>query len=68
MFLLGVRILDDAVTDLREAEGLAHKIMTNHIFSNSWGPSDFGQSVEGPGMLASVSCSHFRHIIYFISP
>jgi proprotein convertase subtilisin/kexin type 7 len=48
----GVRILDSKVTDMREAEAFSYKLATNHIFSNSWGPTDDGKTVDGPGPLA----------------
>ena len=38
-------------SDITESLGLGH--MNNYIkvYSNSWGPSDFGFKVEGPGRL-----------------
>ena len=50
--LLGVRMLDGDVTDVVEAGSLS--LRPNHIdiYSSSWGPSDDGTTVDGPGTLA----------------
>ena len=51
----GVRMLDGKVTDRSEAEAFMVGVMSGDvdIMSASWGPNDDGQTVEGPGTLAS---------------
>lgn len=46
-------MLDGTVTDSLEAKALSHALDHNDIYSASWGPSDDGTTVEGPGKLAS---------------
>ena len=48
----GVRMLDGPVTDLVEAAALSLNPHHIDIYSSSWGPSDDGNAVEGPGNLA----------------
>ena len=40
-----------ATTDAQQAMALGHKRDDIHIYSNSWGPSDSGFGVAGPGSL-----------------
>ena len=49
---LGVRMLDGDVTDVVEAGSLSLKPNHIDIYSSSWGPSDDGTTVDGPGTLA----------------
>ncbi|XP_071951938.1 neuroendocrine convertase 1-like [Antedon mediterranea] len=49
----GIRMLDGKVTDALEAAAFSHALDHIDIFSASWGPSDDGKTVEGPGTLAS---------------
>lgn len=49
----GIRMLDGMVTDRVEAEAFSFKNNYIHIYSSSWGPSDDGRTVEGPGLMAS---------------
>ncbi|XP_065059960.1 neuroendocrine convertase 1-like [Rhopilema esculentum] len=51
----GVRMLDGRVTDRVEAESLSLNPQYIDIYSASWGPSDDGMTVEGPGTLASAA-------------
>lgn len=48
----GIRMLDGDVSDRVEAESLSHARDTVDIMSCSWGPTDDGKTVEGPGILA----------------
>ena len=48
----GVRMLDGDVTDVVEAGSLSLKPDHIDIYSSSWGPSDDGTTVDGPGNLA----------------
>ena len=38
-------------TDCQEAMALSHLSETIQIYSNSWGPPDYGGRVDGPGPL-----------------
>ncbi|GAU91046.1 hypothetical protein RvY_03375-2 [Ramazzottius varieornatus] len=49
----GIRMLDGSVTDRVEAEAFSFNNHYIDIYSSSWGPSDDGKSVEGPGLMAS---------------
>ena len=42
------------MTDLQEAAALSHGNDIIEIYSNSWGPSDSGQLVDGPGSLVQL--------------
>ncbi|XP_046655685.1 neuroendocrine convertase 1-like [Daphnia pulicaria] len=47
----GVRMLDGPVSDRVEASSLIYALEMVDIYSASWGPSDDGKTVEGPGKL-----------------
>lgn len=47
----GLRLISDSIRDADEAKALTYYYDRQHIFSNSWGPSDDGMSIEGPGSL-----------------
>ncbi|XP_013360512.1 PREDICTED: proprotein convertase subtilisin/kexin type 4 [Chinchilla lanigera] len=47
----GVRMLDGTITDVIEAQSLSLQPQHIHIYSASWGPSDDGRTVDGPGIL-----------------
>lgn len=49
--LSGIRLISDYTTDAQEAAGLTFRSDINHIYSNSWGPSDDGRRLEKPGRL-----------------
>lgn len=38
-------------TDAMEAKALSYAQNRTDIFSNSWGPADYGWVIEGPGKL-----------------
>lgn len=45
----GIRMLDQPyMTDLIEANSMAHQPQLIHIYSASWGPTDDGKTVDGP--------------------
>lgn len=48
-YFIGIRIFNQLVTDQIE-NGLGYKRDKIDIYSNSWGPSDNGRSVIGPGL------------------
>lgn len=47
----GVRMLDGAVSDLVESRAVSFNVRNISIMSASWGPSDNGKMVDGPGKL-----------------
>jgi furin len=51
----GIRLLDGRINDRLEAEALSFNTNYIDIFSASWGPSDDGKTVEGPGRLTSLA-------------
>lgn len=48
----GIRLISETVTDSTEAAGLSYMSGTNDVYSCSWGPTDDGRRLEGPGPLA----------------
>lgn len=50
----GVRMLDGPITDTVEARSVGFRVENIDIMSASWGPSDNGQMVNGPGKLSST--------------
>ncbi len=55
--LVSLRLISNerSVTDSDEAGAFAHSNALIRIKSNSWGPSDDGETLEGPGTLASAA-------------
>lgn len=53
--LAGLRLLGAGITDGTEARALGYKSRRLHIYNNSWGPSDDGAEVSGPGPLAAAA-------------
>uniref|UniRef100_A0A8B9ITL9 Proprotein convertase subtilisin/kexin type 4 n=1 Tax=Amazona collaria TaxID=241587 RepID=A0A8B9ITL9_9PSIT len=51
----GVRMLDGPITDMVEAQSLSLHPQHIHIYSASWGPTDDGKTVDGPGLLAAAA-------------
>lgn len=51
--VVGVRMLDGAVTDLLEAEAVLFNNQYVDIYSASWGPTDDGKTMEGPHRYCS---------------
>lgn len=49
--LAGLRLIAAAVNDAKEASALTFALADVDIYSNSWGPSDTGQQLAGPGPL-----------------
>lgn len=45
-------MLDGDVTDVVEASSLSLNSQHIDIYSSSWGPSDDGTTIDGPGPLA----------------
>ncbi len=47
-----IRLLSSfGMTDIQESMALSHESESIRIYCNSWGPSDSGVVVEGPGSL-----------------
>ena len=57
--LAGLQLISCSTTDTRESAALSHERQDIDIYSNSWGPSDNGETLEGPGplMLAAMENS-----------
>ncbi len=54
-------------TDLAEANYLGYKTDYIHIKSNSWGPSDVGYLVDGPGPLLQKAMENaVREVKFFV--
>jgi subtilisin family serine protease len=51
----GVRLISRAVDDATEAMALSFKGQEIDIYSCSWGPSDDGNRLEGPGYLLTLT-------------
>ena len=54
--LVGLQLISCSTTDVREGDTLSHESQDIDIYSNSWGPSDNGETLSGPGplMLAAL--------------
>uniref|UniRef100_T1JDD6 furin n=1 Tax=Strigamia maritima TaxID=126957 RepID=T1JDD6_STRMM len=48
----GIRMLDGSLSDIVEGRALSFNVTHIDVFSASWGPSDDGRTVDGPGRLA----------------
>lgn len=53
--LIGLRLIACSLTDSRESNALLHQKGSVDIYSNSWGPSDNGNTVEAPGPLMTAA-------------
>ena len=51
----GIKVRLNQISDLTEASALGYHDNHIHVYSSSWGPSDSGFVVSGPGRLASMS-------------
>eukprot|EP00731_Ephydatia_muelleri_P010773 Em0005g1359a len=48
----GIRLIGKTgITDIQVANALSHLNNDIHIYSNSWGPTDDGMTVQGPGTV-----------------
>ena len=52
-FHSGILLISAGQTDIAGARALSHEDDIIQIYSNSWGPFDFGYIVDGPDILAS---------------
>ncbi|CAM1331229.1 PCSK1 (predicted) [Pycnogonum litorale] len=56
--LAAIRLYEsDRATDAEESNALSYKINEIDIYSNSWGPKDDGETLEGPGELTVAALS-----------
>ena len=53
--LIGIRLIACSNTDQDEADAIGHRRDLVGVSSNSWGPSDSGKVVSGPGPLLQAS-------------
>ncbi|KAI3654509.1 hypothetical protein MP228_000563 [Amoeboaphelidium protococcarum] len=51
----GIRLISEDPTDSAEGAALTYQYQRNHIYSSSWGPSDDGRSIDGPGRLGQLA-------------
>ena len=51
-------------SDAVESEALGYNDSYIHIYSNSWGPNDYGFTVEGPGTLLQKTFSNGATEVY----
>lgn len=49
--IIGERLIEAGTTDLIETNSLSYQRDITDIYTNSWGPSDDGSTLEGPGPL-----------------
>ncbi|MHA1682426.1 MAG: S8 family serine peptidase [Promethearchaeota archaeon] len=62
--LVGLRLLGSWETDSTEGEALSHQCSSNHpdqvvdIYSCSWGPTDDGKYLTGPGRMVLQAWDH----------
>eukprot|EP00092_Neocalanus_flemingeri_P016381 GFUD01017730.1.p1 GENE.GFUD01017730.1~~GFUD01017730.1.p1 ORF type:complete len:788 (+),score=166.57 GFUD01017730.1:342-2366(+) len=57
----GIRMLQDPVTDLKEAKSLSFQKEYIDIFQISWGPDDDGKTFDGPGPLTQYVLKDGAH-------
>lgn len=60
----GIRMLDGDVTDAVEAGSLSYNPSHIDIYTNSWGPTDDGRTVDGPAHLAVKAFENGKCQIY----
>ncbi|TPX31464.1 hypothetical protein SmJEL517_g05209 [Synchytrium microbalum] len=51
----GARLIATSNTDAVEASALTYASQINDVYSSSWGPSDDGASIDGPGYLTKLA-------------
>ena len=56
--LVGLRLIGDPSTDQQEAEAMDYEREKIPVKSNSWGPSDTGNILEGPGPLTTAALAN----------
>ncbi|MCI0555559.1 MAG: S8 family serine peptidase, partial [Anaerolineae bacterium] len=56
--LVGLRLIGGPSTDAMEANAFNHEMQAIDLKNNSWGPSDNGMTLEGPGPLAQAALAN----------
>ena len=56
------------ISDAVEARALGYKDSHIDVYSNSWGPSDYGFTVEGPGDLLQQTLANGAREVIMGSP
>jgi subtilisin-like proprotein convertase family protein len=56
--LAGLRLISAPASDADEAAALGHEPQAIDILNNSWGPSDDGATLEGPGPLTVAAMAN----------
>jgi hypothetical protein len=63
VWCLAVKILEQPGVDVVEGQALRYKCEDVDIFSNSWGPGDSGQTMEGMGTLSGTAMEKCLQIV-----
>lgn len=53
----GIKLLGNYISDRSEAQALQHAHKDVDVYSASWGPTDDGRTVEGPGYMSAKALS-----------
>jgi subtilisin-like proprotein convertase family protein len=53
--LAGLRLTSAAISDEHIASALGHQPNAIHVLNNSWGPSDDGETIQGPGPMTEAA-------------
>ena len=61
-----VRILDGDVSDSIEGRSLSLASQHIHVYTNSWGPNDDGETLEGPGPRAAEAFTNGVCVCVFV--
>ncbi len=62
----GIKVDLSTGTDLSEASYLSYRTDYIHIKSNSWGASDYGHTVDGPGYILKQAMEvAVREVMFF---
>lgn len=55
LFTSGIRLDLAHTSDIIEATAFSYKYNYTSVYSNSWGPLDYGFVVDGPGLLSQLA-------------
>ena len=67
IIVTGLKFDVGSATDSQEADALGHENDYIMIYSNSWGPSDFGFYVDGPGSYTTTTFKNAVTSVRFLS-
>ena len=68
IIITGIKMKIGSTSDLVEAFALGHMNNDIHIYSNSWGPRDWGFTVSGPGDLVKRALETGVEQVNLVSP